>query len=470
MTRGGARTKKQGKIKKISLIVALGILVLLVSGYTYRSIYYTSHFLPKTEVNSVDVSNLTIDEAKTALKEKYASETFTINEDGQLWKEIKKSDLGVNLDFTKELENLRQKQSPWSWAVSYVSAAEKETLNTLDVNQEKLTTSVNSIKDDLTKLNASRSESEDAKVIRTDSGFSIQKEKIGTAINVDEAIASITQTATEGKETIDLKEFRSKPNVTSEDEDLKKEIERANKIAQVKATYTINGVSFVVPTETIMDWIESSGTDISLNNEKITEYVNNLATLYNTSSNPTTFNSTRRGEVSVPSGSYSWTIQVDQEAAALKDAIMSGEDFTRSPIVQGSTTADHALVGNTYIEVDLQNQHMWFYKDGALVLETDVVTGKPTTPTPAGVFYVWNHELNATLRGLNDDGSKYASPVNYWMPIDWTGVGIHDSDWQPEYGGELWKTRGSHGCVNTPPGVMKELYAAVENGTPVLVF
>lgn len=31
----------------------------------------------------------------------------------------------------------------------------------------------------------------------------------------------------------------------------------------------------------------------------------------------------------------------------------------------------------------------------------------------------------------------------YWMPVDWTGVGIHDSDWQPAYGGDLWKTRYS---------------------------
>lgn len=50
------------------------------------------------------------------------------------------------------------------------------------------------------------------------------------------------------------------------------------------------------------------------------------------------------------------------------------------------------------------------------------------------------------------------------------GVGIHDSDWQTSYGGDLWKTRGSHGCVNTPPSVMKELYGLVSEGTPVIVF
>lgn len=42
-------------------------------------------------------------------------------------------------------------------------------------------------------------------------------------------------------------------------------------------------------------------------------------------------------------------------------------------------------------------------------LETDIVSGKPTTPTPAGVFYVWNKEEDATLKGTNDDGTPYES-------------------------------------------------------------
>ncbi len=74
----------------------------------------------------------------------------------------------------------------------------------------------------------------------------------------------------------------------------------------------------------------------------------------------------------------------DAENEALEKAILAGKDFTRSPLVQGSTTADHKLVDTTYIEVDLQNQHMWYYKDGKVALETDMVSGKPITPTPTG--------------------------------------------------------------------------------------
>jgi Uncharacterized protein conserved in bacteria len=56
------------------------------------------------------------------------------------------------------------------------------------------------------------------------------------------------------------------------------------------------------------------------------------------------------------------------------------------------------------------------------------------------------------------------------MPIDDTGVGIHDSSWQPQYGGTWYKKHGSHGCVNTPPSKIAAVYANVKVGTPVLVF
>nr|WP_251920243.1 L,D-transpeptidase [Latilactobacillus sakei] len=93
-----------------------------------------------------------------------------------------------------------------------------------------------------------------------------------------------------------------------------------------------------------------------------------------------------------------------------------------------------------------------------------------TSNNPSGVWSIWKKERNATLKGTNFDGvSEYASPVNYWMPIDETGVGIHDSPWQPKYGGTWYKEHGSHGCINTPPTIMAQLYNTVSEGIPVVV-
>ena len=50
-------------------------------------------------------------------------------------------------------------------------------------------------------------------------------------------------------------------------------------------------------------------------------------------------------------------------------------------------------------------------------------------------------------------------------------VGIHDADrWRSEYGGDIYKKHGSHGCVNTPRAACEKIYNIVSKGTPVVVY
>ncbi len=65
-------------------------------------------------------------------------------------------------------------------------------------------------------------------------------------------------------------------------------------------------------------------------------------------------------------------------------------------------------------------------------------------------------------------GDNYRTPVNYWMPF-YGNYGIHDAYWRAEFGGEVYLTNGSHGCVNTPPAAMAQVYANMESGTPVVL-
>ena len=124
-------------------------------------------------------------------------------------------------------------------------------------------------------------------------------------------------------------------------------------------------------------------------------------------------------------------------------------------------------IGTTYVEVSLARQHLWYYREGNLVLESDVVTGLTNgrRNTPGGVFKIWGKERNATLRG--DD---YETPVSYWMPITWTGVGLHDANWRGSFGGGIYRYNGSHGCVNMPPSKAGELFNAVALNTPVVIY
>ena len=89
-------------------------------------------------------------------------------------------------------------------------------------------------------------------------------------------------------------------------------------------------------------------------------------------------------------------------------------------------------IGNTYVEIDLTNQRMVFYKDGQLLVDTPVVTGcvRKGYSTPTGCFALDAMRSPAVLKGPG-----YASPVTYWMPFS-GGVGIHDASWRSQYGGQ----------------------------------
>ena len=55
------------------------------------------------------------------------------------------------------------------------------------------------------------------------------------------------------------------------------------------------------------------------------------------------------------------------------------------------------------------------------------------------------------------------------MPFN-GGIGLHDANWRKTFGGTIYKTNGSHGCVNLPPAVAKTIYENISAGDPVLCY
>ena len=86
------------------------------------------------------------------------------------------------------------------------------------------------------------------------------------------------------------------------------------------------------------------------------------------------------------------------------------------------------------MEVDLSAQRMWLYIKGKQIVTTPVVTGNiaENYATPVGTYSIFYMERNATLKGVNRDGSKYASPVSFWMPFN-GGIGLHDAPWKSRF-------------------------------------
>ena len=182
------------------------------------------------------------------------------------------------------------------------------------------------------------------------------------------------------------------------------------------------------------------------------------------------FKTTSGEEISINSGILGWQIDVDKTVEEIKEFISAGEDITDQPEYKlYCLTRDNQDIGNTYIEVSIDKQHLWFYKDGELNYESDVVTGLPNgqRDTPKGAYVVWSREKGATLGTYAVQG--YEAWVDYWMPFDWTGCGLHDAN-RSNFGGEIYKTNGSHGCINCPKETAKYLYENIKTGTPVIIY
>ena len=148
------------------------------------------------------------------------------------------------------------------------------------------------------------------------------------------------------------------------------------------------------------------------------------------------------------------------------DRVIEGTWSTTDVKVKSSSGGSTISGKGTYIEISIDQQHMWFYEDGKLVLDTSVVTGNADGEhnTPPGSYAIQDHAMNVTLIG--DD---YETPVTYWMGFN-GGIGIPAADWRSSCGGDISEGNGSHGCVNTPYEKVKVIFEHTEVGTPVYVY
>jgi lipoprotein-anchoring transpeptidase ErfK/SrfK len=179
------------------------------------------------------------------------------------------------------------------------------------------------------------------------------------------------------------------------------------------------------------------------------------------------FMTTRGDIVHVPAGTqrtFTTAFDYNTEVNYLYAALAKGLAETHVPTYTVG-------VGGTYVEVDITNQMLYYYENGIRKYQTPVVTGNTSIghDTPTGAFFVRTKQTNQVLVGTDAHGA-YQSPVKYWVPIYGNSVGIHDANWRSHFGGSIYRTAGSHGCINVPPSNMAALYPMLQVGTTVLVF
>ncbi|MGV8981626.1 L,D-transpeptidase family protein [Clostridium sp.] len=455
------------KSKKIVLGIIIFISTFLII-YFGMAIYFMNHFYFGSAINSISVSGKVVEDVNEQMASEIQKYQINIKERGGINEQIKGEDIGLKYDGNDKFKEFKDKQNPYKWISAVFNTKDSKMIAGVKYDKNLLKAQV----DKLSCFDSSKAiEPKNASYKYTDNGYVIVDEVLGNKGNKDTLYDSVLDAVSKGETTIDLESinYYVKPQYTSKSTKVLATRDMLNKYVSSKITYTFGQDKEILDGSKINKWlIVDENSEITFNESEVEIYMDELASEYNTVAKTRNFVSSSGKVINIGGGTYGWAINKAKEIQNLISIIKEGKSIEKEPAYY-QTALIHGKddIGNTYVEIDLSRQHLWFYKNGVLITQGDVVTGNDAsdkTRTPAGIYQINYKERNATLKG-----EGYASPVNYWLPFN-GGIGIHDASWRDKFGGELYKTGGSHGCVNSPYNVAKTIFDNIETGTPVVCY
>ena len=205
---------------------------------------------------------------------------------------------------------------------------------------------------------------------------------------------------------------------------------------------------------------------VTIDEKVLAETISKWATKYNQYDAPFIFDSWVKGLTQIDFVTCDYLIDAQSVMEQIRAQLLTMES--------GEVDADAACydkngkpfsLGESYVEVDFDNQQMTFIKDGRLIVNTNIVSGALNGhQTPTGLYEAHGKEHDVWLKG--DD---YLVFVKYWVSVVGDLVGLHDASWRSNFGASFYVYGGSHGCVNTPEEAMVLIWNLIEDGTPVLM-
>lgn len=452
--------------KKI-LVFFVVFLVLLGVFYGGMVLYFMNHFYIGSTINGIDGTGKTVREVESILAEDVGDYMLTIYMPDGEKRHIRGSQIQMTYMPDGSVRKLKELQNPFLWFLALGGTKKHDMVVPTIYSKEKLKAIVN----DLQPIGEQAEEAKDAYISFNMGQFVIIPEKEGNQLDLEQTYQLIVKSIDQGKKQLDLREEDCllKPSVTSEDSGLLAELENLNYLSEMEITYDFQDRTEVLDGKTIQSWFAvKEGEPIVLDRRDVQDYVDTLARKYDTFGQTRSFITSKGEAIQVTGGDYGWLIDRQKEVDELVTLIQQGKSVEgREPFyTYKGYTREEDDIGFTYVEIDYSSQHLWFYKEGRLVVETDIVTGDMSRnfASPAGVFPIVYKQRDAQLVG-----EGYDTTVDYWMPFS-GNVGLHDAPWREEFGGNLYINSGSHGCINLPPLVAETIYNEIDQGVPVVAY
>lgn len=464
---------------KKRLIISLSIFLVVLFGvisfvYFGLAAYYKEGFSAGTWLNGVYCTGKSIQTVNEELLHNYQYDDITITDNEGREETLSFENMEMKADFTFSLQTLLSNQNPYLWMENFGANVQKEIEPRIFVDEERLREAVAEL--ECIKA-AIPNEKRQFEIEKAEEGYRLKNE-MKDAIMPEVVYEKVLEAVNTGKKKLNLKEAGCYEDLTLSVEmlELNQIWEKVNNFQQCGISYQFGDKLEEVDASVAANWITLDENhqfvfdvngELVLYEEGIEDYIKWLAQKYDTYGTTRTFQTTRGDVVTIEGGIYGNKLNQKAEVAYLKEAFTKGvrevriPEYEKKALYQGSDD-----IGPTYIEIDLGNQKMYYYIEKTLYVEAPIVTGDMMRKrsTPAAVCFVNAKQKNRVLRGPG-----YASFVNFWMPVK-GGIGIHDAPWRKEFGGEIFKKNGSHGCINTPYEEMVKIFERAEVGTPVIMY
>lgn len=445
--------------------IGLGALLLIYFGF---SIFYMNHFFFGTSMNGMNISGYSVSKVREKTESKIAEYELEITDCDGGKESMKGSSIDLMIQWDDSIEQFLKEQNAFAWPVKVFGKKDLENETVVAFDQEKLVAAIEGLscmaeEKQIMPENATISE-------YSQDGYTILPAKEGTAVD-EAALVAAAEEKIYGLETeLSLVETGCyiEPEIKEDNETLLQAAEKLNQYLGAVITYQVGSTTKVLDKETFHEWLRiSEDLEVALDEEQVKEYVKSLGKEFNTCYSAKNFETSYGKTVTISNSHYGWKVDADAEAAQIISEIEAGAPVTRD--LNYSMTAnshDGSDYGNSYVEINLTSQHLFLYKNGQLILETDFVSGNTSkgNGSPTGAYGITYLDEDATLKG-----ATWESHVDYWMPFA-GNVGMHDATWRSSFGAAIYQRNGSHGCINLPWSAAKKIFENVEANYPVLVY
>lgn len=452
---------------KKSCLIFTGIITILAVIYIGFSIFFQSHFCFGTTIDGIRVGGKNADQVEVLLTEEIHNYSLVLAGREKHAEVISGADIEMKPVFDNEVQELLNQQSGFEWGAILFKGAELEIAKVASYDEKALEAAIDNLElmqeeNQRAPVNAAVSEYSKA-------GYELVPADYGTTINETKLKQAVKEAVSTVAEELNLDEAGCyvDPEIGDDDEKLLAFIEHMNDMTSMTVTYVFDEEREVLDGEMISTWLQVDGYDVTVDEDAALDFIKSLGKKYNTAYMNKYLMTSYGEEVKITGGHYGWKISYPKELEQLLADLEAGVDVEREPIYEiRANSHSEPDYGDSYVEINLTAQHLFLYKEGELVLETDFVSGSVAegNTTPTGAFSITYKERDSTLNGAN-----YSTPVNYWMPFN-GNVGMHDATWRGSFGGGIYLNNGSHGCINLPIEAAKTIYETIDKGWPVLVY